>query len=295
MSQLLSKQSRFNNFLENFFSPKSPLEFLGLALITTLINLLSSGNPIGVIGIVIVALVWWQVNRKIEKKRQEQIQEQTQYKTLKQSPELAKGLILLLSPYSPRNSLLSSEQVETKINHICETSPNNLTEDDFHEINLFNSNLLTQIKAIEYHLEGGKLKEVWLITTPSIKELNIKGSQITALILETYLKFKYGNQLEIHRQYFSDQKLSVEDGNYEKLYEIVDYIFKKSGYQDDVLIADITGGTKMMSVALAMACIPPKRKMQYMDSQRDWEGNPLKTGEIKPVLVDVDPIRYFDE
>ena len=295
MSQLPSNDSKLNNFLARFFSPKSPLDFLGLVLITTLINLLAAGNPIGIIGTIIVALIWWQVNWKIEKKRQEQIQEKTGYRTIKQSPKSAKGLILLLSPYSPRNPLLSLDEVETKINYICETSPNQLTEDDFHAINLFNSNLLTQIKAIEYHLDGGSLKEVWLISTPSIKALNIKGSQTTAIIFDTYLKFKYGNQLEIHSQDFCDQKLSVEDGNYEKLYEIVDYIFKKSDYKDEVIVADVTGGTKMMSVALAMACIPPKRKMQYMDSQRDWEGNPLKTGEIKPVLVDVDPILYFDE
>ncbi|MDJ0597493.1 MAG: hypothetical protein QNJ37_01405 [Crocosphaera sp.] len=295
MSQLLSKNSKFNNLLENFFSPKSPLEFLGLALITTLINLLSSGNPVGIIGTILVALVWWQVNRKIENNRQEKIQEKTRYRTIKQSPKFAKGLILLLSPYSPRNSLLSFDKVETKINYICQTSLNKLSEDDFQEINLLNSNLLTQIKAIEYHLEGGTLRDIWLINTPSIEELNIKGSQTTAIILETYLRFKYGNKLEIHRQEFGNQKLLVDDSDYEKLYEIVDYIFKESGYKDEVIVADITGGTKMMSVALAMACIPPKRKMQYMDSQRDWEGNPLKTGEIKPILIDVDPILYFDE
>ncbi|WP_051470164.1 hypothetical protein [Fischerella sp. PCC 9605] len=59
-----------------------------------------------------------------------------------------------------------------------------------------------------------------------------------------------------------------------------------------MIVADITGGTKMMSVALAMACIPPRRRMQYMDSQRDWQGNPLPTGEMKPVVIDIDPILY---
>jgi hypothetical protein len=55
------------------------------------------------------------------------------------------------------------------------------------------------------------------------------------------------------------------------------------------MVADVTGGTKMMSVALAMACVPPKRRMQYMDSQRDWQGNPLTAGKIIPVSIDVDP------
>ena len=116
-----------------------------------------------------------------------------------------------------------------------------------------------------------------MISTRSIKELNIRGSEITAIILTTYLKFKYGNLLEVHSQNFQERELLVDDGDYRKFYEIVDYIFSQSVYKDDVLIADITGGTKMMSVALAMACIPPKRKMQYMDSQRDW-------GSTEPVM-----------
>ncbi|NJM69632.1 MAG: hypothetical protein HC862_05050 [Scytonema sp. RU_4_4] len=48
----------------------------------------------------------------------------------------------------------------------------------------------------------------------------------------------------------------------------------------------------MMSVALAMVCILPRRQMQYMDSQRDWQGNPLPKGEMKPVVIDIDPILY---
>jgi hypothetical protein len=48
----------------------------------------------------------------------------------------------------------------------------------------------------------------------------------------------------------------------------------------------------MMSISLAMACLPPRRKMQYMDSKRDWKGEPLAQGDIKPVVIDVDPILY---
>lgn len=48
----------------------------------------------------------------------------------------------------------------------------------------------------------------------------------------------------------------------------------------------------MMSVALAMACIPPNRKMQYMDSERDWQGQPLGAAGTRPVVIEVDPILY---
>ena len=46
----------------------------------------------------------------------------------------------------------------------------------------------------------------------------------------------------------------------------------------------------MMSVALSIACISPKRRLQYMDSKRDWQGNPLQKGEIKPMLIEIDPV-----
>ncbi|MEA5537322.1 hypothetical protein [Crocosphaera sp. XPORK-15E] len=290
---LPSSPNHFNlkSFIRNIFSPKSPLDFLGLVFITTLINLLAAGNPIGFLGTLAIALIWWQINLKFAQQRQEQLNALTGVE--KKPPEAAPGLILLLSPYSSRNPLLKSpEKLNHLLNKICQTFVKDLTEADFLAIDLSNSNLWPQIKAVDYHLSQGKLKEVWLISTPTINE--IQGSDTTAKILETYLKFKYGNQLQIHFQGFKGQTLLVEDGDYGKLYQIINYIFQQSDYKDDVIIADITGGTKMMSVALAMACIPPKRKMQYMDSKRDWEGNPLKTGEIKPVVIDVDPILYLD-
>lgn len=290
-----SQSFNLKNFIENIFSPKSPLDFLGLVLITTLINLLAAGNPIGMLGTITVALIWWYINRKLAQKRQQRIENLIQYLPNKQSPQAARGLILLLSPYSPTNPLIKTpEKLNPLIDKICQTSWRDLTQDDFNAIDLSNSNLIPQLKAVEYHLSEGKLKKVWLISTLTRNEMKIQGSDTTAIILETYLKFKYGNQLEIHGQEFKGQQLLVEDGDYGKVYQIVDSIFKQSDYKDEVIIADITGGTKMMSVALAMACISPKRKMQYMDSKRDWEGNPLKTGEIQPVVIDVDPILYLD-
>jgi hypothetical protein len=164
-----------------------------------------------------------------------------------------------------------------------------LVELDFEAINLFGSNLLPQIRAIEYHLRKDSLQEVWLITSESYDA--VKGSEGAAAILECYLRWQYGNrQLAIHRQ-----NLTVKEFDYQRLWQVVEQIFSQSAYKDEVMVADITGGTKMMSVAIAMACIPPKRRMQYMDSQRDWQGNPLKDGEMLPIAIDVDPILYLPD
>ncbi|WP_051470163.1 hypothetical protein [Fischerella sp. PCC 9605] len=78
---------------------------------------------------------------------------------------------------------------------------------DFHNINLFNSNLVPQIKAVEYHLLQGNLRDVWLISSESKK--NVKGSEDTANILEQYLRFQYGQRLDIH-----SQKFIVKDWDY---------------------------------------------------------------------------------
>lgn len=290
------KTHKIIKLLKEYTKSSDPLNFVGVALISALTALSSSGNPIGIMGICLIALTWGLLNFIFHRT--------SKYITYDQPPQPAKGLILLLSPFSSRNPLLKSpDKLNPLLDKIYQASAEKLTQADFEAIDILNSNLLPQIEAIKYHCEKKTLKEVWLITTLTYqinnqetgKSQTIKGSEETAIILEKYLRLQRGNQLEIHAQNFKDKSLTVKDREYAKLYELIDYIFKKSGYTNEVIIADITGGTKRMSVALAMACIAPKRKMQYMDSERDWEGNPLKKGEIEPVVIDVDPILYVND
>lgn len=273
--------------IKELFAPTSSWEFLGFALITIVMSLLTEQHPVGFVGIAGIFIFWWWLDRQRSKARINHLQEQY-FLSLKSEPPLpAKGLILLLSPYSPREPELKNPQVlNPLIQKIRETSISDFTWDDFAKIDLLNSNLRPQIEAVKFHADSGKLKEVWLLSSQESK-IN-QGSEITAEILAKYLQFQYGQKLVIN----SGQDYTVEDWNYIKLWQIVQKVFQESGYKDDVIVADITGGTKMMSVALAMACVPPKRRMQYMDSKRDWQGLPLSQGEIKPVLIDVDAIFY---
>jgi hypothetical protein len=267
--------------IEGFFSPRSPLEFLGFAGISIMISLLSAGQPIGLIFVPVFALAWWQFDRWRTRKQAQQ----TAFSVNKESPRPAKGLILLLSPYSPQDSSLKDEKILNPLLEPILNSPNPQAE-DFEKIGLLSSNLFPQIKAVKYHIDQGSLRDVWLISSKSYDK--VKGSEITSAILEKYLQFLYGKQrLDIHTK-----NLSVKDYDYASLSQLGEKIFREAGYKDEVLVADITGGTKMMSVALAMACIPPRRRMQYMDSQRDWQGNPLPKGEMSPVVIDIDPILY---
>jgi CRISPR-associated protein (Cas_Cas02710) len=261
--------------MEGLFSPRSPIEFVGFAVVNAMIRLFSSGNLLGFIFVPTLAIGWWLVDRqRIKRQRQSAI-----FPVIKEPPQAAKGLILLLSPYSPRNEALKkSIELTLLINQVIATSNPEMA--DFEQIGLLDSNLVPQIKAVKYHLEQGKLRDIWLITT--------EDSQAAAAILEKYLYYQHEqSRFDIHRNH-----RLIQNWEYNSLWQLGEQIFREAGYRDDVLIADITGGTKMMSVALAMACVPPKRCMQYMDSQRDWQGNPLPKGEMEPVVIDVDPILY---
>lgn len=278
---MLEPKQNNNSQLENIFSPRSPIDFLGFAVVGVIINLLSGGQPLGFLGVGVLFLYWFWMDYRRGKKLSKKL---GLFFDSKEPAKGAKGLILLLSPYSPRQVSLKDEiQLKPLVEYILTTPVEKLQLADFQSIDLFNSNLLPQIKATEYHVKEGNLRDVWLISSKSYDL--VKGSEITAQILSQYLSFEYGQRLEVHTEGFS-----VEDWNYKKLWQIADNIFRESDYKDEAVVADITGGTKMMTVALAMACALPKRRMQYMDAQRDWQGHPLPVGEIKPVGIDVAPI-----
>jgi hypothetical protein len=285
MKKSLPLQNRLQ--FSGLFAPKSPIEFLGFAVITFGISQLSAGNPIGiafgVFFIAVLSIVWWYIDLRRDRSRAKEMV----FALTKEKPQPARGLILLLSPYNPGRgdaTLANPEVLNPRIKELLQQeSP---TDADFDTIQLWKSNLVPQIRAIDYHLQEGKLQDVWLITTDSYEGVN--GSEGAAKILQKYIETLFGaTKLRVHREGYT-----VREYEYFKLWRLGEQIFRQSGYRNDVLVADITGGNKMMSVAIAMACIQPGRRMQYMDSQRDWQGNPLAKGEMSPVLIDIDPMLY---
>ncbi len=267
--------------LETLFAPKSPFEFIGFALINMLISITSSGNLWGALGIAVVFLVWYRLDIWWRQKLSVGI------KTTKVPPQGARGLILLLSRYFAGrvdDKEIPKDKIESGIKNLLGKSIDQLTKADFSAINLQNSNLEPQIKAVDYHLEAGTLQEVWFVGS--------KDSEETARILQKYLQFQYGTRITVH---FDPSEFLADDWDYAKFTQITEDIFQQSDIRDRSILVDVTGGTKMMSVALAMACIPPQRKMQYIDSQRDWQGNPLAKGDKAPVVIDFDPILYRED
>ncbi len=281
---LMEKQKELLKF-EGIFSPRSPLEFVAFCFATILLSQLSDllkelvpkiiAYAVSGLFVVILFTIWWLIDRSRTRKRAVQLT----FKPTKDQPAAARGLILLLSPYDPRNPTLREEKkLQPLLGDIKSKSIEELSDANFEKINLLNSNLRPQIKAVEYHQAKGKLRDIWLVTSQSYD--TVKGSEDAAVILEKYLRLKYKDKPEVHRE-----GLSVKEWDYRGLWELGEKIFRESGYKEEVLLADVTGGTKMMSVAMALACIPPGRRMQYVYSERDWQGNPLEKGAIDPVVI----------
>ncbi|MBE9184683.1 hypothetical protein IQ270_08110 [Microcoleus sp. LEGE 07076] len=284
--------------IENIVAPQTAPEYVGFIVLTVAISLVTAaagsslpGTILGAAVIAIFGFIWWRVDRARAKARVQRLYSDLAISVDKEAPTGAKGLILLLSPYSPRKAELKNEStIAPLMEAVINGEIDKLTQADFDRLDLLNSNLFPQIKAVEFHAKQEKLRDIWLISTERYETKEgkkVKGSEDSALILSQYLRFLYGKRLDIN-----SEGLSVRDYDYQGLWRLAEQIFRDSGYKDEVIVADITGGTKMMSVALGMACIPPKRRMQYMDSQRDWEGNPVSAGDMQPVVIDVDPILY---
>ncbi|MEG4420781.1 hypothetical protein QUA70_19630 [Microcoleus sp. LAD1_D5] len=307
--------------LKDIFTPSSSLQFIGFAVVNISFGLASAGN---LWGILLLTIIYWLLHRVDISQRKEKSIGITSEKV---SPSGAKGLIMLLGPYSAGRKTIEDEikarveagiqkvfnnsiadlteadssginllestteseikkqikkEIEVGIKNILDKSIDNLTEADFSRINFFNSNLEPQIKAVKYHCVQEKtLQEVWLVGS--------KGSEQTAEILQKYLKFQYGKDIIVH---VDPSKFFTDEWKYAEFTAITEKIFQESTIKGEHILVDVTGGTKMMSVALAMACIPPKRKMQYISSDRDWQGNPLPQGQKEPVAIDFDPVLY---
>lgn len=239
--------------------PTTPWEFIGFSVVSAIIGSLSEGSIIGIIAVILIAASW----AFLEKRRQRDRLQIQGISLAKRIPQSATGLIVLISPYSPRTAM-DPAALADGISAIL--SDEQLSAAEFEAINLLQSNLQPQLEAVAFHMKSQTLQSIWLLPT--------NRSQEAADILRTYLHWQYGDRLRIHCE------APIAQYDYESLFKAIEIIFKKSPHKEEKMVADITGGTKMMSVALAMACIPPKRRMQYMDEN------------MEPVALDVDPILY---
>jgi hypothetical protein len=240
--------------------------------VSYIIAILTAGslvqNLIGGVSIVLLFCGWWLFDRY----RQQRYSVRLELR----SPAPAKGLILLISPYRTR---VQGEDFNQQFKLL--STPNQATkESDFTLLDLEQSNLKPQLRAIAYHHKT--LQEVWLICS--------EQSFAAGNLLREYVRVVYGERITVHHHesytvnpYFDDQ-----------LCRVAENIFASSDIKPRAMIADITGGLATMSVSLAMACVAPGRRMQYMEAPRDERGEPLMTSETAPIELDYDPVLHWD-
>ncbi|MCM1983751.1 intracellular growth attenuator family protein [Lyngbya confervoides] len=246
---------------------------MGFATLSYIIAICTAGSlTLNVIGAICVATlfgIWWIFDRY----RRLQCRVRLEVR----SPKPAKGLILLLSPYRVKGV----ENLEEKVKFLA-TPGAAVQASDFDAISIQASNLYPQLCAITYHQKT--LREVWLICSDQ--------SFQTGFLLKEYIRVVYGSETisvnhrseYIVNPYFDDQ-----------LFRVAEDIFATTDIKSRAMIADITGGFATMSVSLAMACVTPGRRMQYMESPRDDQGEPIQSAPLRPIELDFDPVLHWGD
>lgn len=121
------------------------------------------------------------------------------------------------------------------------------------------SNPESAMFAIAFHSQSGSLQQVWLLPSD--------GRAIAQFGVSTIAKAEEIKQR--CEQQFPGVKVNVMErgvspGDSQDTFDLVNQIYRRSGYEPQELIADFTGGTKPMSVGMIMACLPSERELEYV-------------------------------
>jgi len=122
--------------------------------------------------------------------------------------------------------------------------------------------------AIDYHQNKGTLEKIFLIPSndQDIKRFGASSLPMAEKIAEMSIINSPHLIIEVIRA-------GVSPAEAQDTFDIVNRIFRTSGYEPDEIIADFTGGTKPMAVGMIMACLPSQRELEYVSS-RYIPGNP---------------------
>ncbi len=168
------------------------------------------------------------------------------------------------------------------------------------------SNLKAALAALEYHYAGGMaegasrrrgLRDCWLIGTEDLASADgtrvERGSWRVAPVLVRWFFTRHRearDTVQFHYGDYDGLSLLVGPRDYTGMWRLIERLYERAKYRPDQLIVDITPGTKPMTLAIGLACLAPKRIMQYMATGRHpLTGEVLPQGQPAPVLIDIDP------
>jgi hypothetical protein len=159
------------------------------------------------------------------------------------------GLIFLLSPYKPRESIFGAfERI--------------YLDDMKAREHLLKSNWGPLVVAVQHHAQFATLKHCWLICTEGKT-----GSALQFEKAQELIKHFVGRKVKCHKREIA----SMNDVG--KVAEVVDTIYEKAPLGENLLpeqiIADFTGGTAAMSGGLIIATLLKDRHVQYFSQDPD--------------------------
>lgn len=161
--------------------------------------------------------------------------------------------------------------------------------------------------AIVHHWSLNRLRYCWLICSDDVRKsidliiaeiVDINNISLKVWIQEpekeSYLYLEVISEMEPFLTLFfiilpgekDKSKELAHDPNY--IRTLVDGIYakdvRKLGLDESDVIADYTGGTKSMTVGVALACTHPKRRLQYIWSEYDNK-NAIVRSEFREVII----------
>lgn len=113
--------------------------------------------------------------------------------------------------------------------------------------------------SINYHINQGKLRWVWLLPSSNSEKDSFGGSSIDTATKIKENCTKLGIKAEIAQE--------VSPADAQDTFDAVRGIYRNASKLDLYPIdigADFTGGTKPMTLGMIMACLPPERELQYV-------------------------------
>ena len=200
-----------------------------------------SGTILTGFGLIAVVLVAGYISFYLDRKKRDKFIANPTSKDLKDI-EKYKGLIVSIS-----NILDPKEVILEKINAIKDVNDQENLE------NAYNIRGIGQtFRAIVHHL--GKLERCWLLCTPQVKD--------SEYLVNQFIQKLCCNTVHVYEVEITDS-YKIES-TFKKIKTIYTDNLKEYNLSEKDVIADLTGGTAIMSCAMMLACLSPYRDTEYL-------------------------------
>jgi len=132
------------------------------------------------------------------------------------------------------------------------------------------------LSAVRHH--KARLERCWLLATS--KSLPA-AQQLKDVIYQNWPAIQVHDPVEL---LVDPESLASTWGAVERIYS---RLAPAAGLAENEIVADITGGQKPMTAGMTLACSSPNRKLQYMKTIRDENGDPQPGVAPQPIQIDL--------